>query len=134
MQLIPLSCKDAIFVSGPLLLNATKICTEKLGNNLLEDLQKIQSYKFPSSKPFLSQLIPRDFTFNMPGDIIQQNEIDQSLPSLPAIMTAFSANHYTEAMDLVENINTVVRSGYKDIKFYIIDLGLSISQQKEVIM
>lgn len=122
-----------IELKEPLLLNATRTCTEKLESNLLEDLQKIQSYQFPSSKPFLPQLLPHDFNFIKSGDFTQQNGLDQSLPSLPALVTAFSANHFTEATDLIENINTVVRSAYKDIKFYIIDLGLSISQKKELI-
>ena len=123
--------KMSFLFSEPLLPNA--ICAEILGNNnLIYDLQKIQSYKFPSAKPFLQQLLPLDFAFKKPEDFIQRNDLDQSLPSLPALVTAWSANHFTEGMELVENINTVVRPAYKDIKFYIIDLGLFTSQKKKV--
>ena len=123
-----------LFSEQELLLNSTKTCSGRLGQAPLEDLQKIQSYPFSLSKPFLQRLLPLDFTLNKSWQPIQQNNIDQSLPTLPALVTAFSANHFIEATDLIENINTVVRSAYQDIKFYIIDLGLTSSQKKQVLL
>ena len=47
-------------------------------------------------------------------------------------MTAVSANHYSEAMELVGNVNHQVRAVNKDIKFFIYDLGLTASQSIKV--
>ena len=97
-----------------------------------DDLRKIDSYEFPEAKPYLQKLLPENF---MVKDAMYHTEgvvIDQSLPSIPALVTACSANHFSESMELVWNINNMVRPSYKDIKFFYYDMGLTDKQRKEV--
>lgn len=58
--------------------------------------------------------------------------MDKSLPTIPALVTASSANHFSESMELVWNINNVVRPAYKNIKFFFYDMGLTDRQIREV--
>lgn len=56
---------------------------------------------------------------------------EHNLPEYPVLVTAASASHFTEVMDLVYNMSAV-RQKYSDIKLVIYDLGFSKSQVEEV--
>ena len=110
----------------------TSPCNARIGDTLEENLRKIDSYKFPSAQPYLKKLLPENFKFQDASYWLDGDKTYQSLPSLPAIVTASSANHFSESMELVENVNNVVRAVYKDIKFFFYDMGLTEKQRKKV--
>ena len=56
---------------------------------------------------------------------------ETNLPKIPVFVTAASASHYTEFMELVYNF-TAVKNKYKETKLIVYDLGLYKSQIKEV--
>ena len=118
----------------PLAVTDTSPCNAKFGDTHEENLKKIDSYKFPVAKAYIKKLLPDNFQFHEAKYFVQGHHSDsnQSLPSIPALVTACSANHFSEAMELVENINSMVRPGYKDIKFFFYDMGLTNNQRKKV--
>ena len=95
-------------------------------------MRKIDSYNFPEAKPYLKNLIPDNFKVKDAKHHLGGLQIDPSLPSTPALVTACSANHFSESMELVWNVKNVVRPAYKDIKFYYYDMGLTAKQRKQV--
>ena len=58
--------------------------------------------------------------------------VDRKMPEYPAIVTALSSTHYLEGLQLVENVNTVVRKKYPKVLLIMFDIGLSTSQREEV--
>ena len=116
----------------PLASTDTIPCDARIGDTLEENLRKIDSYKFPAAKPYLKELLPANFKFQDASHWLNGDKTDQSLPSFPALVTAVSANHFSEAMELVGNVNQQVRAVNKDIKFFIYDLGLTERQKEKV--
>ena len=99
----------------------------------MQDLLKIDSYNFPDAQLHLKRLLPKDFRIKEAKIYTKQGSYsDQSVPSIPALVTAFSANHFTEGLMLIDNINTVVKPAYKSIKLYVFDIGLTSNQRKQV--
>ena len=47
-------------------------------------------------------------------------------------MTALSSNHFQENLDLLENINTVVRPVMGNIKVLVYDLGINSTERDKV--
>ena len=95
-------------------------------------MRKIDSLNFPEAKPYLKNLIPDIFKAKDAKHYVGGVAIDQSLPSTPAFVTACSANHFLESMELVLNIKNVVRPANKDIKFFYYDMGLTERQRNKV--
>ena len=95
-------------------------------------MRKIDSLNFPKAKPYLKNLIPDNFKAIDAKHYVGGVAIDQSLPSIPALVTACSANHFLESMELVLNIKNVIRPAYKDIRFFYYDMGLTDKQRNKV--
>ena len=116
------------------LLSSTDLspCNYSFGKTLEEDLRKIDSYHLPEANPFLNKLLPGNFKAKDAKYYVGDVAIDQSLPSIPAFVTACSANHFLESMELVLNIKNVVRPANKDIKFFYYDMGLTERQRNKV--
>lgn len=83
-------------------------CNNQLGSDQKTDLQKIASYKFPTS-------VEKNISALLKG-------VD-TIPHLPAFVTAFDSSHYIEGQELIQGLSEV-RKKYPDIKLYIFDLGL----------
>ena len=115
-----------------LLLSTTNSCNYHFGRTLEEDLRKIDSYYLPEAKPYLKKLFPEDFKVSDAKHHVGSVQMNPSLPSIPTLVTGSSANHFLESMELVSNIKNVVRSTYKDIKFYYYDMGLTSKQRHTV--
>ncbi|XP_060602522.1 uncharacterized protein LOC132755646 isoform X2 [Ruditapes philippinarum] len=84
-----------------------------------ENLEKVKSYSFPEAEKYIKELFPP----SLPDET--------SLPKMPVFVTAASASHYTEFMELLHNVSAVTDK-YTDIKLIIYDLGLYKSQIKEI--
>ncbi|KAL4223903.1 hypothetical protein ACF0H5_017366 [Mactra antiquata] len=100
-------------------LNDGKQCNESLGPSIKDDIEKVKKYSFPGVEKYITELFPH----NLPDE--------QNMPQYPVFVTAASASHYTELMDLVYN-TTAVRKKYPQIKLVIYDLGFGSSQVKKI--
>ena len=115
-----------------LLSSTDSPCNYNFGKTQEEDLRKIDSLNFPEAKPYLKNLVPDNFKAKDAKYYVGDVAIGQSLPSIPAFVTACSANHFLESMELVLNIKNVVRPANKDIKFFYYDMGLTEKQRNKV--
>ncbi|XP_045173066.1 uncharacterized protein LOC123534739 [Mercenaria mercenaria] len=100
-------------------LNDGKLCNASLGPTVKDDIEKIKTYSFPEAEKYLEELFPP----SLPDET--------NLPKMPVFVTAASASHYTEVMELVYNISAVIDK-YKETKLIVYDLGFYTSQKKEI--
>ena len=95
--------------------NANQSCYATFKQSFEENLSYIQSYNLSSALPYMEilKLNPRPLT-----------AIDQYNLSPPVFVTGCSTNHFKENMQLMENIDKVVRPAIPDLKIVVFDLGL----------
>ncbi|KAK3599734.1 hypothetical protein CHS0354_037206 [Potamilus streckersoni] len=100
-------------------LNDGRICNSNFGVTQEEDLHKIESYSLQSAQPLLKN---HDF---FPDSSNHSNKKFD----FPTLVTAASANHFSELLELVENVNTILRVQYLKMDLIIFDLGFTERQK-----
>ncbi|XP_052245606.1 uncharacterized protein LOC127854580 [Dreissena polymorpha] len=94
-------------------------CNTTLGQSHEKNLEKIRTYMFSKAEPYLKSLFV---------------EVDDNkMPDVPVFVTAFSSSHFSEGQDLIKNVNSVARKQFPSAKFFIYDIGLSSSHQKQIL-
>ena len=95
--------------------NDTEVCIARYEPSFIDNFNYIRAYNLSAALPYMERLR------------LNQRPLpttDQSNVSVPIFVTACSSNHFRENMRLLENIETVVRPVYKDLKIVLFDLGL----------
>ena len=95
--------------------NVNQTCNATFKPSFEENLSYIQSYNLSSALPYMEilQIKPRPLS-----------AIDQYNITPPIFVTGCSTNHFKENMQLLENIEKVVRPVIPDLKIVVFDLGL----------
>ncbi|WAR12496.1 hypothetical protein MAR_026676 [Mya arenaria] len=96
--------KDNLLVKIP--LDDGRPCNATFRQPEADNFRKIESYRFPGVDQLFPPTTPGYSSGPVPGDEIVS----------PALVTAFSSNHYLESKFLFKNIDDVVRPQYPDVK------------------
>lgn len=104
-------------------------CTATFGKTLEENIEKIKSYNLSEADKYFY-----DIDLPSPKTEIIFKGAKSSDIEIPTVLTGASGNHYLESLEMLESLNTVVRSEYRNLQVFYYDLGLEPKQLEEVKM
>ena len=107
-------------------------CSAKFGITPEEDLEKIKNYNFSSAEKFLKTINLASMSPDSRSNSVPKQTGTFTI-ELPTIVTAASSNHFEESMIMLQQLNSGVRSKYKDIELFYFDLGLEAEEVIKVI-
>lgn len=65
--------------------------------------------------------------------MFQRSPLPDSSTGIPVLVTAFSSNHFVEALHMIQNVTSVMRRRYENVTMIVYDLGLTFLQRRMVI-
>ncbi|XP_052816750.1 uncharacterized protein LOC128243189 isoform X2 [Mya arenaria] len=108
---------DNLLVKIP--LDDGRSCNATFRQPDADNFRKIESYRFTGVDRYIAELFPTTTPGLSSGPVAGDDIVS------PALVTAFSSNHYLESKFLFKNIEYVVRPQYPDVKVIVYGLGLS---------
>ncbi|XP_052816744.1 uncharacterized protein LOC128243184 isoform X1 [Mya arenaria] len=117
--------KDNLLVKIP--LDDGRPCNATFRQADADNFRKIESYRFPGVDRYTAELFPTTTPGLSSGPVTGDDIVS------PALVTAFSSNHYLESKFLFKNIDDVVRPQYPDVKVIVYGLGLSTGVKQKLL-
>ena len=105
--------------------NVTEVCNTKYESTFEANLDYIRAYNLSVALPYMEKL-------NLTKRPLLPS--DQSNVRVPVFVTACSSNHFKLNMELMENIDRVVRPVFKNLKIIVYDLGLKRAGEVEQVL